>query len=204
MLDLRLGVAEGRVFGPTIYTVGPYVNEPFVTTPDEVERAVVDQKRAGYDFVKLHGNLSRDAYLRLMAVARREGIRVIGHAPRNLGLDIMFEQRQYALAHAEEFLYDRNNNSTDSSLAQVEAQIPRFASSTAQARIWLMPNLTGYKMVAVQVQDLAAFLDRPDVRYLPATVRAGWGPATNPYTTRIPPSRAPAIMARYRLLEKMA
>jgi imidazolonepropionase-like amidohydrolase len=204
MLELRSAVAEGRVFGPSIYTVGPYVNEPFVTTPDGVERAVVEQKRAGYDFVKLHGNLSRDAYLRLMAVARREGIRVIGHAPRNLGLDIMFEQRQYALAHAEEFLYDRNNNSTDSSLAQVEAQIPRFARSTAQARIWLMPNLTGYKSVAVQVKDLAAFLASPDVQHLPATVRTGWGPATNPYTTRIPPSRAPGIMARYRLLEKMA
>ncbi len=92
-----------------------------------VERAVVEQKRAGYDFVKLHGNLSREADARLNAVARREGIRLVGHAPRNLGVAVMFEERQYAVAHAEEFLYDRSDNSRDSDLAQIEAQIPNAA-----------------------------------------------------------------------------
>ena len=203
ILELRSAVASGRIFGPTIYTAGPYINEPFVTTPDEVERAVVEQKRAGYDFVKLHGNLSRAAYARLNAVARREGIRVVGHAPRNLGLEPMFEERQYALAHAEEFLYDRANRSTDSSLPYVEAQIPEFARSTARARIWVMPNLTAYKMIAREVHDLEAVLARPEMRYLPATVQTGWGPATNPYTNRMDRSRYEPMMARYRLLERM-
>jgi amidohydrolase family protein len=203
MLELRAAVQAGSVFGPTLYTVGPYVNEPFFTTPDEVEREVVAQKRAGYDFVKLHGNLSREAYIRLNEVGRREGIRIIGHAPRNLGLEIMFEEHQYALAHAEEFLYDTQNRSTDSSLPSVEAQTPSFARSTAAARIWVMPNLTAYKMIARMVHDLDAVLARPEMRYLPAPVRIGWGPATNPYTNRIAPDRYESMMARYRLLERM-
>jgi len=203
ILELRSAVASGRVFGPTIYTAGPFVNEPFVTTPDEVEQAVVAQKRAGYDFVKLHGNLSREAYARLNAVARREGIRVIGHAPRNLGVEAMFEERQYAVAHGEEFLYDRNNNSTDSSLPHVEARIPEFARSMVRAGIWLTPNLTAYQMIARQIQDLDAVLARPEMRYLPRTVQRGWGPTTNPYTNRIDRSRYPAMMARYHLLEKL-
>ena len=82
-LELRASVEKGEVFGPTIYTAGSYVNQPFVNTPDEVERAVIEQKRAGYDFIKMHGDLSREAYARLFAVARREGIRVVGHAPSN-------------------------------------------------------------------------------------------------------------------------
>ena len=94
-----------------MYTAGPYVNEPFFVTPDSVEQEVVAQKRAGYDFVKMHGDLSREAYARLNAVGRREGIRIIGHAPRNLGLDAMFDEKQYAVVHAEEFLYDTNNSS---------------------------------------------------------------------------------------------
>ena len=106
-----------RILGPRLYTVGPYINEPFFTTPDEVERAVVDQKRAGYDFVKIHGNLSRQAYHRLNEVARRERIRVVGHLPRNLGASAAFAERQYMIAHAEEFLYDTLNRSTDSSLS---------------------------------------------------------------------------------------
>jgi hypothetical protein len=203
ILELRAAVAADRILGPRTYTAGPYVNEPFVTTPDEVERAVVEQRRAGYDFVKLHGDVSREAYARLNAVARREGIRVLGHAPRNLGLAPMFEERQYALAHAEEFLYDRQNRSTDASLPHVAARIPEFARATAEARIWVMPNLTAYKAIARMVHDLGAVLARPEMRYLPGTVRTGWGPATNPYTNRIDRSRYAPMMARYRLLEEM-
>ena len=203
ILELRAAVAAGRILGPRIYTAGPYVNEPFVTTPADVERAVVEQKHAGYDFVKLHGNLSRDAYARLNAVARREGIRVIGHAPRNLGLAVMFAERQYALAHAEEFLYDQNNSSRDATLPGIEASIPELARSMARARIWLMSNLTAFKSIGWQIQDLDAVLARPEMRYLPSTVRAGWGPATNPYTARFGKDRYPGILARYRVLEKL-
>lgn len=203
ILALREAVAAGRVLGPRIYSVGPYVNEPFVTTPDEVERAVEDQKRAGYDFVKLHGNLSREAYARLNAVGRREGIRIIGHAPRNIGVDAMFEERQYAVAHAEEFLYNRNNSSPDSSLARVDASLPEWARAMARTGIWLMPNLTAFKSIGLQTRDLDAVLRRPEMRYLPRTVRQGWGPATNPYTNRNPPLQSAAIMTRYRLLERL-
>lgn len=203
ILELRAAVSAGRIPGPRIYTSGPYVNEPFVTTPDEVERAVVEQKRAGYDFVKLHGSLSREAYARLNAVARREGIRVVGHAPRNLGVGALFEERQSMLAHAEEFLYDTNNSSTDASLPSVEARIPELARATADAGIWLTPNLTAFDVIARQVEDLDAMLARPEMRYLPGSVRRGWGPGSNPYTARIDPSQYPGIRARYRLLEKL-
>ena len=203
ILDLRAAVAAGRILGPRIYTAGPFVNEPFVTTPDEVERAVVAQKRAGYDFIKLHGFLSHDAYHRLNVVARREGIRVVGHIPRNLGPAAIFEEHQYMLAHGEEFLYDTANRSTDSSLPGVEAQIPEWARATAQAHIWLTPNLTAFDMIGRQVNDLDDVLARPEMRYLPGTVRQIWGPATNGYTNRMPKSLYPGIVARYHLIERL-
>ena len=203
VLALRAAVAEGRTLGPVIYTVGPYVNQPFVTTPEEVEQAVVAQQRAGYDFIKLHGDLSREAYARLNAVARREGIRVIGHAPRNLGVDAMFEERQYAVAHAEEFIYDRTNSSRDQDLAQVESRIPELAQAMARERIWLMPNLTAFRIIGEQVNDLETMLARPEMRYLPRSAQTGWGPATNPYTARIGKDRYPGIMARLRILQQL-
>jgi imidazolonepropionase-like amidohydrolase len=202
ILGLRADVAQGRVFGPTIYTAGPYVNEPSVTSADEVERAVVEQKRAGYDFIKLHGDLSREAYARLNAVARREGVRVVGHAPRNLGLDVLFEEGQYALTHAEEFVYDRQNTSRNA-VARIEPKIPELARSMVQAKIWLMPNLTAYKMIRREVEDLDAVLARPEMRYLPATVQKIWGPATNPYTNRFDKKLVPEMKELYGLLEKI-
>jgi hypothetical protein len=202
-LALRAEIRAGRVPGPSFYTVGPYVNEPFIVTPDSVEKEVVAQKRAGYDFIKLHGNLSREAYARLNAVGRREGIRIIGHAPRNLGVDALFAERQYALAHAEEFLYDTTNSSRDADLPRFESRIPELTRRTLAAGIWLMPNLTAYRNIGLMAQDLAAMLDRPEMKYLPGAVRAGWGPETNPYTRRFGPEKAPGILARHALLQQL-
>ena len=47
------------------------------------------RRRAGYDLIKTHGDFSRDAFRRLCEVARRENMKVIGHAPRNLGVEPM-------------------------------------------------------------------------------------------------------------------
>ena len=202
-LVLRSDIRAGRVFGPDMYTVGRYVNAPFFTTPDSVEEEVVAQKRAGYDFIKMHGELTREAYARLNAVGRREGIRIIGHAPRTLGMDVVFAEHQYALAHAEEFLYDTTSSSRDVDLPKFEPRIPEFTRKMVAAKVWLMPNLTAYKNIGLMARDLPAMLARPEMKYLPAAIRAGWGPETNPYTRRFGPDKAPGILARHALLQKL-
>jgi len=49
ILALTSRVNAGEVLGPRMYSVGPYVNEPFVTTADQVDSAVTAERRAGYD-----------------------------------------------------------------------------------------------------------------------------------------------------------
>ena len=202
-LALRSDIRAGRVFGPNMYTVGRYVNAPFFVTPDSVEQEVVAQKRAGYDFIKMHGELSREAYARLSAVGKREGIRIIGHAPRTLGIDVVFAERQYALAHGEEFLYDTTGSSRDADLPKFAPRIPELTRKMVAADVWLMPNLTAYRIIGLMAQNLSAILARPEMKYLPAVARAGWGPATNPYTRRFGPEKAPGIFARHALLQKL-
>ena len=202
-LALRSDIRAGKVFGPDMYTVGRYVNAPFFNTPDSVEQEVVAQKRAGYDFIKMHGELSRTAYARLNAVGRREGIRIIGHAPRTLGIDVVFAERQYALVHAEEFLYDTTGSSRDVDLPKFEPRIPEFTRKTAAAGTWIMPNLTAYKIIGLMAKDLPTVLARPEMKYLPSAVSWGWQPNTNPYTQRFGPEKAPGILARHALLQKL-
>jgi hypothetical protein len=200
-LALRADVATGRVRGPTIYTSGPYINEPFFVTPDAVEAEVRAQKRAGYDFVKMHGNLSEVAYAKLNAVGRDAGIRVIGHSPRNLGYQAMFEHRQYAVVHAEEFIYDSTGSSR--AFAQLESRISEIARAAAKSGLWVMPNLTAYRNIALQVKDLEALLAQPEMRFLPPSIRASWSRATNGYARRFGPEMYDGFMARYALLEKL-
>jgi hypothetical protein len=105
LLEWRKRVETGTLLGPTIYTSGPFVNEPRVNTPEEVEHDIVAQAQLGYDLIKFHEfflttttGLSRPAYRRMVETARHIGIPLIGHAPVNLGIDEMLRARQ-SIAH---------------------------------------------------------------------------------------------------------
>ena len=215
-LELRAKIRSGEVFGPELYTSGPFISNAPVNTPspDEVERDVVAQRRAGYDFIKIHGDFSREAYRRLFQVARREGMRVIGHAPRNLGVEPMLEERQDAVAHAEEYLdayffykMDESIKSADQEtqrrfIAEQEKRIPFLAQATAKAGTWVVANLEAYRNIALQVEDLDAALKREGVKYVIHDIAPHWAPEQNTYKRRFKPDLAPRFRANYHLLEQ--
>jgi len=202
-LELRDRVAKGTLLGPTIYTSGPFISATTGSspTPEEVERAVVEQKQAGYDIIKIHGDFTREAYHKLFEVARRERIRVIGHSPRNLGYEVMFEERQDAVAHAEEYIYDTNSRPKDS--AAIEPKFPEIARATAAVGTWLVPNLTAYHNIAQQLGDIDAVLGRSEMRYIPPAVVRQWTPPSNPYLVKYTKADAGAFFGRYAMLERL-
>ena len=101
-LELRKEVASGRILGPRIYSTGPFIGDPHPgilrTTPADIKARVHADKAAGYDFIKLHGDLAREAYEQLLSSAASEHIRVVGHAARNLGIKPMLDPRFAAIA----------------------------------------------------------------------------------------------------------
>ena len=108
-LDWRRRVEQGELVGPTIYTAGAFINEPRVNTAEEVEREIAAQAREGYDLVKFHEimdpaqgftttGLSFPAYSRMIETAAAARIPLVGHAPVNLGLEVLLQARQ-PLAH---------------------------------------------------------------------------------------------------------
>jgi hypothetical protein len=216
-LKLREQIARGEVFGPTIYTSGGFISNASVSTPtpEEVERAVVAQKRAGYDIIKIHGDFSREAYHKVFEVAHREGMRVIGHLPRNLGIEAAFEEKQDAIAHAEEYLYayfffKPVTSPADSSpearlrwIAAQETRIPAVAEATAKAGIWVSPTLTVYSGIARQVDDIDTVLKRPEMKYLPPWIASRLSKENNDYVRRFKKETAKGFFARADLLSKL-
>lgn len=108
-LEWRRRIEDGELVGPSIYTAGEFVNEPRVSTPEDIEREIMAQAREGYDLIKFHEimspaqgftttGLTFSAYAKMLEVARAAGIPLVGHAPVNLGLDALLEERQ-PLAH---------------------------------------------------------------------------------------------------------
>jgi hypothetical protein len=105
-------VESGALLGPTIYTSGPFLNEPRVNTPDEVRRGILVQARQGYDLIKFHPigggrgsatttGLSWEAYAAMIGAARQANMPLVGHAPVNLGLEAVLQTAQ-PLAHLNE------------------------------------------------------------------------------------------------------
>ncbi|MCI0403113.1 MAG: amidohydrolase family protein [Acidobacteria bacterium] len=215
-LDLRRRLRSGELFGPLLYTGGPFISDAprWTPTPEEVEQSVVEQKKAGYDFIKIHGDFPREAYRRLFEVSRREGMRVIGHAPRNLGLEPMLEEKQDAVAHAEEFLeayffheFSRmslgdTREAKERAVVELTRLVPSLSERVADAGLWVIPNLTAYKNIGEQVEDLDAVLARPEVRYMVPEIAPWWLPEQNTYRQRFPRERAWFFRAQYGLLEK--
>ena len=216
-LALRERVGRGETLGPTIFTSGPFIsNAPTSTpTPEEVERQVVAQKRAGYDLIKIHGDFSREAYRKLFEMARREDIRVIGHLPRNLGLEAALEEKQDAVAHAEEYLYayfffKPTSSPADASqaanlrwIAEQGNRIPAVAEATAKAGIWVSPTLTVYSGIARQVDDIDSVLKRPEMKYLPPWISNQFQASNNTYVKRFKKETAKGFFARADLLSKL-
>ena len=108
-LEWRRRVEKGDLVGPTIYTAGEFINEPRANTAEDVEREITAQAREGYDLIKFHEimdpaqgftttGLAPPAYLRMIEAARAARIPLVGHAPVNLGLEVLLRARQ-PLAH---------------------------------------------------------------------------------------------------------
>lgn len=162
-LQLRRRIWEGAVEGPTIYTAGPFVQEPEVRTPADARNTVARQAALGYDFVKVHGNLSAETYRTLTEAGRELGIPVIGHAPRNLPFSAVLENRQVAVTHAEEMIHTELQTLDPAGAVDV-------ARRMAEAGTWLMPTVAHFRSTADQWGTPAA------VQAALATEQAGWLP----------------------------
>jgi hypothetical protein len=211
-LRLREEVRRGSIQGPRIFTSGRPIGDPVGTSPatsaEEIEQSVIAQKRAGYDFIKLHGDLSRDAYHRLVELTHRENIPLIGHAPRNLGIAPMLQEQQHAVAHVEEYLYAyfHYHRNPDEPIPELDQKIQQLAIETAKARTWVMSTLAVYRGITDQISDLDRVLARPEVGYMPRTIGDAWGwwPPNNTYVRRFPKKTVPWFETQYHLLERVS
>ncbi len=192
ILKLRDQVRRGKVIGPAIYTTGPYINEPEFTSPEQVRDEVIAQKRAGYDFIKIHGDLSNAAYAALIDTAREQHIRVVGHVPAKLGIHAVIG-KQAMIVHAEEFLY--------SASASPEEIAKEMAHAGTEGPTWVSPTLAVFREIIFQVSDIDSVLQRPEMKYLPPYISASWQPDKNVYALRWKIEKVPHFRAQYATMQ---
>ena len=205
LLRLRENVFKGQIQGPTIFTTGPFINRPIVKTADEVETEVIAEKKEGYDFLKIHGELSAEQFDRLFKIADKEKIRAVGHVPGNLGIQAALAAHQSLIVHAEEFLYTyfMFNRTLPTDADEIDSTVKIIARQTKRAGVWVSPTLTVFDQIIAQVDSIDAVLSRPEMQYISPRIYNDWRPENNTYIKRWQKSDVLRFSAQYRVMEKL-
>jgi imidazolonepropionase-like amidohydrolase len=211
-LDMRARVNAGSLLGPRLVTTGPTTAEVGVTTVEEVERLVAEQNARGYDAIKMYGSqggdMTPEAYHALIAAAHGRGMRVVGHAPRNLPFDVVLSEGQNSIDHMEEIVYThrpfarllgpyvalqfgRSSDAARDSLAGVsvpdfakalEPEIAELARAVRQAGLAVTPNLVFFRNIYWMTTDsIQALLRAAELAYAAPQQRLNWAPMLNRY-----------------------
>ena len=97
---------KGELLCPYIYSTGPLTDglaywkgSTIVTTPEEAEAAVLKDIKDGYLYFKAYPSIPKDAFLHLLAVAKRENFKVVGHGNSFLSWKTLADFGYYCCEH---------------------------------------------------------------------------------------------------------
>ena len=215
-LDLRARAARGELLSPTIYTSGPSLNGSSVPTPGAAARTVIEQKAAGYDFLKIHPGIDGEVFDTLAATARRIGIRFAGHVPLAVGLERALDAGYHTIDHldgyVEALVRPGAASPQDSEFFGLNlgthldnSKLPRWVQATKEARVWNVPTqvLMENLVPAVSVEALE---QRPEMRYVSRDTRSKWAQVKNSLMAEsgsTPESAARTMSVRRQLIKAL-
>ena len=189
-LVLREKSTRGEILAPTIYAASPqFIGKKsshayVVTTEAEARERVRQAKQDGYDYLKMTTNLKPEVYEAIVDEARKQNIRVVGHADsRSIGLKRALAARQQ-IEHLDSYLEALlpDNSSIKGSVSDVyiyqpkswesldvmdENKIPEIARQTVQANPFAVPTLHLFKSTFGLTRSEESIKAQPDIRFYP-------------------------------------
>ncbi len=188
-LPLRAQAEAGEIVSPRIYTSGPSLNGNSVATPEDARRMVAEQRAAGYDFLKIHPGLDRPRYDAIVEAGRAHNMALGGHVPAEVGLMRALEARQATVDHFDDFvtvLVPEGAASGPGGFFGVnhadavdEARIPALVARIRAAGVWNVPTESLMYQILVANPTTDELLARPEMAYVPSSMRAQWAQARN-------------------------
>jgi imidazolonepropionase-like amidohydrolase len=178
-LSLRNDINSGKVVGPTIYTTGRYFdgNPPewgkspstkIIDNTDSAKKEVNNDKKKGYDYIKVYGNLSLEVYNAILKQAKEEHIKVVGHVPHSVDLKSALMNGQYSIEHLTGYI-----NSFQGKLMISENEISAYAKLTVEKGVWNCPTLVWYS-TGISPDSEAELNGRPEMRYVSKNAKSIW------------------------------
>jgi hypothetical protein len=184
-LVLRSRTTTGEITGPTIFVGAPSLNGQSAPDAATAARLVREHKNAGYDFLKLHPGLQREAYDAIVTTAREVGITFAGHVSSGVGLQRTLEARQSTVDHLDGYLEASVSPSVHARMAAgpvpfaemaaaIEPDRLRYwAGRTRDAGTWNVPTMALWEAF-YSPDPPEAFARRPEMRYAAPQMVNAW------------------------------
>ena len=145
---LRERVQKGEVVGPTMILSGPSFSGATAATPAAATARVADEKKAGYDFLKIHPGVPLTAFNALAAAADKAAIRFAGHVPLDVGLQRALQAKYWTIDHLDGYMEalagprgrDSENFGVNLMSRIDESRIAALAADTQAAGVWNVPT----------------------------------------------------------------
>lgn len=197
LAEVRRRIDTGRLNGPSLVYAGPMLRGPksatdasdaeslVIRTPDEGRRAVESLAARRVDFVKVHEDLSRDAFVAIAGAARAKGLPFVGHVPSALTPAEVSDLGQLGIEHLEFvpdscmalFSPEKSAAGTAPAEACGRSAMTALLQHLAHNGTWLDPTISSFRYWAPQqweaifggFRDLMPAIRASGVRFLAGT-----------------------------------
>jgi imidazolonepropionase-like amidohydrolase len=175
-LQLRERQKRGELIGPNLYLAGPSFNGQSINSPEEAVTKVREQKKEGWDLLKVHPGLTREEYDAMARTAREEKIRFGGHVPQEVGLLHAIAAGQETFDHIDgypEYLNADQPEIDSKKLAEI-------VTRSKAAGVWIVPTSALWE-VLMNITPLDTLRAYPELKYVSVAAVESW---TNAYNGR--------------------
>lgn len=185
-LELRQKVREGSIIGPDIITSGPSFNGNSVSTPEEGALMVSEQKKMGYDFLKLHPGLSKEKFLAITKAAYDNGIPFAGHVSFDVGVWLAISSGYATIDHMDGFVealvpgieHMREESTGLFGMFIAEhadtTKIPALMTALREGNIWVVPTEALARRWFSPLRSPEELAAEPEMVYMDRKTLSSW------------------------------
>jgi imidazolonepropionase-like amidohydrolase len=177
-LSLKDSVNSGANMGPNLYLAGPSFNGNTISSPEEARERAVQQKKEGWDLLKIHPGLSLEEYNAMVETANDVGITFGGHVPADVGVIHAIKSGQITIDHVDGYVAYLSEFEDD----EMEEKMDEVIQLTKENEVWIVPTMALWETI-IGAADYEAMKQYDELKYIPKAVKQNYfNFADNPQT----------------------
>jgi len=192
-LAIREKARTGQIVSPALFLAGTPLSRQTVASPEDAAARVRQQKKEGWDLVKIHDGLTLAEYDAIAKTAGEEKMRFGGHVPQSVDLPHAIEMGQDTIDHLDAFwgYLQTPKGPVD------EKKLAAIAQKLEEAGMYVVPTnaLAEITFGTQPIETLSAY---PEIKYSPQAAVDVWAKSYELRVQRIPRDQATNVVNNNR------